>query len=377
MLPAIFVLLLIFIFTGCSQGQTPVPDGRAEGGDCASCHGDYVAAFDESTHGFVGVTCADCHDSLDAHLRSRNNLPGMDVRGDACASCHSDIHNEWLSSPHAQIPLDLFPNDPRIMSCMKCHQASGFAAVINSGDDFKTAWAPPPTTEPEPITCVACHSPHNQRDAQMLRLPKDELCATCHNSKWQNQVAMANPPDPYMIPGEHDYFSGEPLPVLDHPFGDRDYSMFANHPHSSGDRCATCHMARTPDVPELGGHTFSMRTTPQGLQNTAACVACHEGADSYNINNKQDEVAQLLFSLRSELEERNNGALPGNQPGTCNQCHKGGSLPFDNDPDLILANAYESYKQIDRDKSLGVHNTPFALQLLRDALEAIETLYSK
>jgi hypothetical protein len=125
------------------------------------------------------------------------------------------------------------------------------------------------------------------------------------------------------------------------------------------------------------GHTFSLRPTADGRQNTTACAACHNSADSYNINGRQEEVREALNDLRTALEERNNGQLPGNQPGTCNQCHRGGTLPFDHDPDQILENAYENYKLVERDKSLGVHNPGYALQLLRDALESVLGQYKR
>lgn len=358
-----------------APGTTPVAVNGSE--SCASCHGQVSLQLAASLHGQAGVTCADCHSNLDAHQKRAQTLPTTDVRGETCASCHADIHAEWASSPHALIPLDLLPNDARIMQCMKCHQGSGFAAVIESGNDFKSSWGPPPATEPEAVTCIACHSPHKPRDSQLLRLPKGELCATCHGGKWQNQVLTATPADPYTPPRSHGGFVQGTAAAPTHPYRDSDYTAFANHPHNGGDRCVTCHMARTPGVDTLGGHTFSMRSDNGGLQNTGACAACHGPVDSYDIGGRQTEVRQALTALRQALERRNNGALPGNQPGTCNECHKGGSLPFDDDPDLILGNAYEAYKQIDRDKSLGVHNAPFALEVLRESLDAVEQLNTR
>ena len=367
-------IFMSMVFTGCAFINPSPADTDISQANCAACHGEVVSRFEESVHGKVGVTCGDCHENLEAHAESPRSLPTVDVRGDSCASCHTKEHTQWLASPHAKIPTELFPDDMRVMQCMKCHQGSGFAEVIESGADFKTAWGPPPDGEPEPVTCIACHSPHNPRDEQMLRLSKGELCSTCHGGKWQNQIVTGYPADPYAPPGSHS-FGEAPAVAPAHPFGDKDYSAFANHPHNSGDRCVACHMAKTPGMDSLGGHTFSMRTTADGRQNTVACASCHENADSYDINGKQSEVKAELLRLEKALKDRNNGVLPGNQPGTCNQCHKGGSLPFDNDPDFILSNAYETYKQVDRDKSFGVHNTPFVLQILRDAIEAVENLY--
>lgn len=365
----VLAILLSLLLTGCAGSNTPQAADNSERG-CASCHDAVVQRFEASAHGQGGVTCADCHGNLDAHLKLAGTLPATDVRGETCAACHSDEYTQWAASPHAKIPLDQLPGDPRIMQCMKCHQASGFAAVINSGQDFKSSWGPAPESEPEPVTCIACHSPHKSRDTQLLRLPKGELCATCHGGKWQNQVMHAVVADAYIPPGEHKFGQAPPPkgPALE-----KDYSAFADHRHSGGAGCVTCHMAQTPGVGSLGGHTFSMRAKDGGPQNIGACAACHGDVTSYDINGRQTEVREALTSLEQALKDRNNGAFPGNQPGTCNSCHKGGSLPFENDPDHILANAYEVYKQIDRDKSLGVHNPGFALQVLRDALESILT----
>ncbi|MCW3491157.1 cytochrome c3 family protein, partial [Dethiobacter alkaliphilus] len=332
------LILTLFLLSGCSQNNaTPSAQGEES---CASCHNELVTGFEATVHAQADVTCTDCHDNIEAHLQNASNLPQIDVRGQTCAACHGEEYTQWEASPHAQIPLDEFPDDPRVMECMKCHQASGFAAVIESGEDFKSAWGPKPTSEPEPVTCMACHSPHNPRDDKMLRLSKGELCATCHDTKWQNLVLTGT-----------------------HPESTLDYSAFAHHPHNTEEGCALCHMATTPGADNVGGHTFTMRPAEDGKLNLRACASCHDNPDTYNIGGKQTEVEETLNDLRSALKERNSGELPGNEPGSCNQCHRGGTLPFDNDPDLILEKAYENYQLIDRDKSLGVHNPDYALQL--------------
>lgn len=349
------LILIILPITGCAiQSEPPLNPNITVRGDanCATCHQDLRERYGATAHGTSGLNCSDCHSGIDAHISNISSLPVIDYRGDTCATCHEDQHAQWAVSPHAQIPLDLFPQDPRIMECMKCHQASGFVAVLSSGDDFKQAWAPPPISEPEAVTCTACHSPHQSDQSQLLRLPKGELCSQCHGGKWQNLVLTGT--------GGYHY---------------NDYSVFTDHPHDSGDRCVTCHMGKTQGVPSLGGHTFSMRDTAGDSFNTAACISCHGETEDYNIAGKQQEVQSLLTELQGALEERNNGILPGNEPGTCNQCHRGGTLPFDNDPDLILGNAYENYKLSARDKSLGVHNSPFVLQLLKETLAEVKNYY--
>jgi len=349
-----FSVLVLLAAAGCTARYS---DSAASGEDtCVSCHGETARFVSASVHGTEGLGCSHCHSEAAAHLKDRRVSPGVDYSGATCAVCHGTEYHEWTSSPHAVIPLNLLPNDTRIMECLKCHQAGGFAAVLASGGNFKNAKAPPPTREPEPVTCVACHTPHGGTDYKLLRLPKEELCAACHGGKWQNLVLNGT--------GGHQYPG-------------RDYTVFSAHPHNSVGHCATCHMARTPGADGVGGHTFSMRAKDGGQQNTGACAACHGETEDYNISGRQHEVDALLIQLRTVLEERNNGSLPGFQPGACNQCHRGGTLPFDDDPELILEEAYENYKLVDRDKSRGVHNPGYALQLLRDSLESVKKEYSR
>ena len=352
----IFVLLLlVFFVTGCvnENASLDLQSAVRDGEGCVSCHGERVSGFTATVHARSDVTCADCHAGLGSHLQKSSALPAIDVYGDTCATCHHEEYTQWAVSPHAAIPLDLFPNDVRVTECVKCHQSSGFLAVLDSGEDFKSARAPYPSDHQEPVTCVGCHGPHAAENTQMLRLPKGETCTTCHGGKWQDLILTGTGSTPY-----------------------RDYSEYQSHPHHSDDRCVTCHMAKTPDVP-LGGHTFAMRTDDGDMQNVGACIACHNNANSYDINRRQSEVTEKLSELRQALEERNDDQLPGNEPGACNQCHRGGSLPFDHDPELILENAYDNYKLVDRDKSHGIHNAPYTLQILRDALESVQNEYQE
>lgn len=355
LLPAV-LLCILFLSAGCAGKATPAPAAADRTGSCAGCHSVVTGAFSSSAHGRAGLSCADCHTGVDEHLRDRQSRPATDWRGETCASCHEKEYREWQASPHNQIPLEQLPRDPRIGECMKCHQARGFASVISSGGDFKESWGPPPQSEPEPVTCAACHSPHNSTRLSLLRLPQAELCATCHGGKWQNLVLSGSG-------GQH--------------YAGVDWLAFGGHPHNSGNRCVSCHMARTSGAVVTGGHTFMMRAAREGDFNTAPCVSCHGKAADYNINGRQQEVEILLGELRLLLEQHNNGRLPGFQPGACNRCHRGGMQPFDHDPDLILGKAYENYLLVERDKSLGVHNPPYVLQLLQSSLESVRNEYRR
>ena len=136
-------------------------------------------------------------------------------------------------------------------------------------------------------------------------------------------------------------------------------------------------------VLKVGGHTFRMRDfgsdlipdTDDDILNIAACRNCHPGAASFDINALQTEIQSLTSELFGLLTRNNHGFLPANEPGNCARCHKGGTVPFLNDPDQILENAYTNYKLIVNDRSKGVHNPGYVKKLLQDSIQSIKNDY--
>jgi hypothetical protein len=100
-------------------------------------------------------------------------------------------------------------------------------------------------------------------------------------------------------------------------------------------------------VRKVGGHTLRMRDfgadqipeTSDDLLNIAVCQGCHSGLNTFDRNGVQTEVKGLLTQLSNLLKGNNHGFLPPNKPGNCNRCHKGGTVPFLNDPNKVLENA--------------------------------------
>ena len=56
----------------------------------------------------------------------------------------------------------------------------------------------------------------------------------------------------------------------------------------------------------------------------------------------------------------------------CAVCHRGGTLPFDDDPGLVLEGAFSIYKLIKNDRSFGIHNPAYTLKILEDAIEKVK-----
>ncbi len=105
------------------------------------------------------------------------------------------------------------------------------------------------------------------------------------------------------------------------------------------------------------------------------CRSCHPGLDEFDRNGLQRKVYERWVELGSLLRAANNNVLPGFPPGDkCAKCHRGGTLPFDNDPKLILENAYTNYKLIGNDRSFGVHNPAYTLKLLEDSIKSVKKM---
>jgi len=211
------------------------------------------------------------------------------------------------------------------------------------------------------------------------------LCQTCHEEKWQNAVLEGTAGvvrNGYEYPGE-------------------DYAF--RNPHNTAAKCVLCHLGDQTDnvdsqgVRAVGGHTLRMRdagpdrrlggfrpsaedpqsdrvaSTSDDILHLAPCQACHEGIDSFDRNGLQLEINASWNELGELLMAANGGTLPGFRPGDkCATCHRGGTVPFTDDPGLALENAYTNYKLVKNDRSWGVHNPKYVRKLLADSIAAVE-----
>jgi hypothetical protein len=121
--------------------------------------------------------------------------------------------------------------------------------------------------------------------------------------------------------------------------------------------------------------TDKIPDTDDDILNIAACQECHVGVTNFDIGGVQTEVEVLLSELSNLLTGNNHGFLPANEPGNCSRCHKGGTVPFLDDPDNVLENAYTNYKLILHDRSRGIHNIGYIKKLLQDSIDSIQNDY--
>jgi hypothetical protein len=119
----------------------------------------------------------------------------------------------------------------------------------------------------------------------------------------------------------------------------------AGHYDEVEDTCVTCHLG------ENDNHTF--------LPTVASCEECHSGAENFDINGVQTEVAEKLEELEAALVAAGMWDLEADEPVV-------GEYPE------AQAAALWNYVLIaHEDRSMGVHNPEYTLALLDYSLAAL------
>lgn len=396
----------------------PREKGLAPEGAC-TVQGCHVSVGGEQTAGLTklgGMPCQACHGPGAPHVAAqgvgaKRGTISVSYEAAQCGQCHAQ-YGEWEKSRHA----DGYPYgfhevaQPLLLNCAKCHYPQGFADAMATAQakqtDFgRVAFKKPlfpggplffdftklPEQKGQGVACQACHDPHRLSAGNRagLRAPQATLCGTCHAEKWQNVLLLGT--------------AGKVGSAYEYP-GER-YAV--KNPHDTPAKCVLCHLSTASEakdqngVRRLGGHTLRMRDAgPDGklggfgpapedpgqlresggrgaddLLNLEPCRKCHPDAATFDRNGRQTEIHALWTELGRLLKERNEGLLPGYKPGDkCATCHRGGTLPFDHDPHLVLENAYTNYKLVMNDRSWGIHNYQYTKKLLEDSVRAMKAL---
>jgi hypothetical protein len=300
------------------------------------------------------------------------------VQGDpgtaTCFGCHSDdnlemvaIERQWQNSNHG-IGETVFESG---RSCSRCHTGQGFISV-HSGD-MDTIEV---TENPSVIHCFVCHAPHTEGDFNVrvtgaVAMPMGgtfdgygnaSLCASCHQARSPNppfssadSIAIGSSRWGPHHSGQGDVFSGQHAYV----FPGEDYDTTSPHNNAS-DGCLACHMAG-PVGDIGGGHTFNVVFEEEGEETelTEGCNvdACHGGdLDDFSYEGLQDTVAARLERLRLLLV----GADFIDPTTNLVNASRDDSLRVSMDE----AGAIFNFLFIEDDRSHGVHNPDYALDVL-------------
>jgi hypothetical protein len=311
----------------------------------------------------------------------------VDAASVSCFECHSDqdqsltvAREQYEESVHFEgenVNRNRFYSS-RYASCEKCHTNEGFIADVTG-----TEWSGEGFTQ---VDCFTCHAPHSTGNLELRVIEAVDLangftfnrgsanlCATCHQSRRDVTVTVVDAVELSSHWGPHHSNQADML------IGENSYEYegfpYQKSAHSlAPEGCNHCHMG--PSIhPTVGGHSWNMRNEDRGFQHTAGCNvdACHNGAISTlditaegdfdfdgEVEGIQSEIHGLLDSLEILLEDA--------------------SLLLDGHPisDRVVstadsAGALYNWLFVEEDRSLGVHNTDYAVGLLQSSINFLNT----
>lgn len=344
------------------------------------------AALPQALKDKANVQCEACHGAGSQHAFSLGETNKISVSFSAgdCAQCHAAdpyhaIGVEWEHSLHAVATR--YPTGESRASCVRCHSAYGFVDYTEgkSAAESRTAY--------EAITCAACHDPHGEAgNPHMLRKIDTvtlfdktttvtngglgQLCMNCHvsrqnaisyvdgtstNSNVSAQFGPHHGPQTDMLVGANAYTYGKEIPS-------------SAHSAAVKDTCVACHLqevsATSPEFTKVGGHTF--RNHYADATNTFSlvglCNDCHGNIDTFDfkradydgdgvVQGVQTEVKGLLQQVALLLPPVGSTNVASGVKYTAPQLR-----------------ALFNYKFVLEDGSYGVHNTAYAVGLLKASL---------
>jgi len=277
--------------------------------------------------------------------------------------------------------------------CQQCHTSEGFIEYVNTGTNGDYV------NYPSQPGCFTCHDPHTTGDFSLrttapvklvsgatFDIGNGNLCANCHQARTAASSGVAAGTLSSHFGAHHGPEADLFLGVNGFEVPGKSYSNSA-HTYVVQDSCVECHLAvpaegRYSASPGLGGHSFYPVAEVHGATkvNTGACVSCHadmgQDGEYFSIKAKADydgdgtvEAAQAEVEglLERIVNSEGTGVLQKSNPpayladGSWNSAR---GLEF---PVEIVA-AVWNYKFIEEDRSLGVHNTKYAVQLLMDTI---------
>ncbi len=333
---------------------------------CARCHNisDLGNETTDASLGFVmdgnshlrNVQCENCHGPGADHLADASNkpIPSLDVGFDVgCGECHQAAHHpfveEWLESAHSGSHLSAGGRVASDPNCAHCHVTQSFIRYVETDGVERVT-----TSNPLPITCVACHNPHGNGNKAQLREIEGQpiVCGECHTSEGAIIGDTPHHPQRDVLLGDTGHF----FPGVINP-GPATHGSIENNP----DLCAGCHVVTTPfmregdlEIPAQVGHTFKpipVTNEATGERNFDNCADCHQDAGT-TLELFEDQAHELFEELETALD-----AVPESQRET--EAYLGALFNFE----LLEADASE-----------GVHNPRLTIVLLRSSIEALEGL---
>jgi hypothetical protein len=348
--------------------------------------GAYKAVPDELKN-LGDIQCENCHGPGSQHVKSGGDTVEISVAtgSGTCAQCHDapthHIKNgEWVNSRHAVVVRD--PSGAGREGCVGCHTGSGFVDTVNHVSKVRTDY--------NPISCDTCHEPHGQtvgdtpahivRTVAAVTLQDGTkitkggtglLCMNCHQARQNGPVYAAtgagssrfgphHGPQADMLAGTNGYTYGQKIPSGSHG------TLVENS-------CAGCHMQTVAETDKgfthIGGHTFSMAWDgadgKSPVEMVAGCQTCHgDKATTFNFATIDYDGDGKFEGVQTEVQhllDQLSALLPPDQKAK-------DALTVDSTWTRAQLEAAYNWSFVKEDKSLGVHNTAYAVGLLKASI---------
>jgi hypothetical protein len=298
----------------------------------------------------------------------------------SCFTCHGEdglllaAEGEWRNSIHASGNNVDYTN--RLgSSCPQCHDHQGFVEYLATGS------VSPPYDQVSSIHCFTCHSPHVRgnlslrtdapytlENGEIFNHGPANLCVNCHHSRLSAATITDNQPVSEHW-GPHHGPQGDLLNASNgYEFDGYDYGNTGHANIFNNVGCIGCHMGnpQTHIGYRIGGHSFNMVyydiIEDTALTLVGVCQQCHPSTESFDHDGIQTEVDSLLEELETLLYAA--GVIGAD------------AHPFDDDtiPDVNVAGALYNFLVVEEDRSHGVHNPEYIVDLLESAIEYMESI---
>ena len=350
----------------------------------------------------ANIQCEDCHGPASGHLGvTSDSRMEATFSADVCAYCHdSGTHHifpeEWDYSGHA---VAVNESGPGRESCVRCHTGKGFAQYVEGVSTTDPYFDPSYV----PITCAACHDPHDATNIHQLRkveaslLGPDKttievtediagtgaLCFNCHQSRTEANAALVGSINQRF--GPHHGPQGDMLMSNNMLELGGVALQKSGHLAATGDACVKCHMysgnaVTGSTVNTWGGHSFSMYSSKldengelvRDQDNMEACAQCH--GNTFGTSFKD-----VKFFMNGTGDFDGNGVAEGLQTEVQGMITKikdkvaeieGSSTPSSSWSKESLS-AYWNAQTAQEDKSMGIHNPKYIVTALLGAMKSI------
>lgn len=341
-----------------------------------------------------------------------------------CKDCHGPAALYNIRSARAQYDVSGHKNNGNSFYangeiCQKCHTHEGFVERVTTGKIDEKSYVKAPSQP----ACFTCHDPHatgalslrtiapvTLANSKQFDIGKGNLCVNCHAAVFTTEIIKDTPANELASYwGPHHGPQGDMLIGTNaYEYPDKTYYSSV-HSTLTKNSCIECHMtfpnARYSYSPDLAGHTFNIEgeVHHQPKLNTAGCLGtCHTKVGQVAAANPDSPVAtfwwhqtEAVFDIEAKADFDNDGKVEPlqaeiegllnyfvNNKGT-GYLQKGEPPMFKKDgnwnwtrstqvrPQKEVAALY-NYRYILEDRSRGIHNAPYSIQILYDTLVTLD-----